>query len=47
MVKVPIALRAERDELDRIDPGNDHIKTWPDLIDLEEGRLPKESATAT
>jgi len=36
-----------QDELDRIDPGNDHIKTWPDLIDLEEGRLPKESATAT
>jgi hypothetical protein len=36
-----------KDELDRIDPGNDRIKTWPDLIDLEEGRLPKESATAT
>ncbi len=36
-----------KDELDRIDPGNDKIKTWPDLIDLEEGRLPKESATAT
>lgn len=35
------------DELDRVDPGNDSIKTWPDLIDLEEGRLPKESATAT
>jgi hypothetical protein len=36
-----------KDELDRIDPGNDNVKTWPDLIDLEEGRLPKESATAT
>jgi len=36
-----------QDELDRVDPGNDSIKTWPDLIDLEEGRLPKESATAT
>jgi hypothetical protein len=36
-----------KDELDTIDPGNDKIKTWPDLIDLEEGRLPKESATAT
>ena len=34
-------------ELDRIDPGNDTVKTWVDLIDLEEGRLPKESATAT
>ncbi len=36
-----------QDELDEVDPGNDKIKTWPDLIDLEEGRLPKESATAT
>lgn len=35
------------DELDEVDPGNDKVKTWPDLIDLEEGRLPKESATAT
>jgi hypothetical protein len=35
------------DELDHVDPGNEAIRTWPDLIDLEEGRLPKESATAT
>ncbi len=34
-------------EIDRVDPGNEQIKTWVDLIDLEEGRLPKESATAT
>lgn len=36
-----------KDELEAIDPGNDDIKTWPDLLDLEEGRLPKESASAT
>lgn len=34
-------------ELDRIDPGNDRVTTWVDLIDLEEGRMPKQSATAT
>lgn len=35
------------DELERIDPGNDSVSTWTDLIDLEEGRLKKESSTAT
>jgi hypothetical protein len=35
------------DELERIDPGNDYVKTWTELIDLEEGRLKKESSTAT
>lgn len=35
------------DTVDEIDPGNERVKTWIDLIDLEEGRLPKESATAT
>ena len=34
-------------ELERIDPGNDSVKTWTQLIDLEEGRLKKESSTAT
>lgn len=34
-------------ELERVDPGNDSIETWADLIDLEEGRLTKESSTAT
>jgi hypothetical protein len=34
-------------ELERIDPGNDYVNTWTDLIDLEEGRLKKESSTAT
>ncbi len=34
-------------ELERIDPGNDSVKTWTELIDLEEGRLKKESSTAT
>ena len=34
-------------ELERIDPGNDSVKTWTELIDLEEGRRKKESATAT
>lgn len=34
-------------ELERIDPGNDTVKTWTELIDLEEGRLKKESSTAT
>ena len=42
---------AEQDEfcneLERIDPGNDTIGTWTDLVDLEEGRLEKESSTAT
>ncbi len=35
------------DELEKIDPGNDSVSTWTDLIDLEEGRLKKESSTAT
>lgn len=35
------------DELERVDPGNDSVNTWTDLIDLEEGRLEKESSTAT
>jgi hypothetical protein len=35
------------DELERVDPGNDYVNTWTDLIDLEEGRLKKESSTAT
>lgn len=35
------------DELERIDPGNDSVSTWTDLIDLEEGRRKKESSTAT
>ena len=34
-------------ELDAVDPGNQSVKTYADLIDLQEGRLPKESATAT
>jgi hypothetical protein len=36
-----------RDELERVDPGNDYVNTWTDLVDLEEGRLKKESSTAT
>ncbi|HEV3155692.1 MAG TPA: DUF5069 domain-containing protein [Candidatus Baltobacteraceae bacterium] len=35
------------DELEKIDPGNDAVNTWTELIDLEEGRLEKESSTAT
>ncbi len=35
------------DELEKVDPGNDSINTWTDLIDLEEGRLEKESSSAT
>jgi hypothetical protein len=35
------------DELEKIDPGNDYVNTWTDLLDLEEGRLKKESSTAT
>lgn len=35
------------DELEKIDPGNDYVNTWTDLVDLEEGRLKKESSTAT
>lgn len=35
------------DELEKVDPGNDSVNTWTDLIDLEEGRLKKESSTAT
>jgi hypothetical protein len=35
------------DELEGVDPGNGYVKTWTDLIDLEEGRLKKESSTAT
>jgi uncharacterized protein DUF5069 len=34
-------------ELERVDPGNDSVNTWTELIDLEEGRLKKESSTAT
>ncbi len=34
-------------ELESIDPGNDQVNTWTELIDLEEGRLEKESSTAT
>ena len=36
-----------RNELERVDPGNDSVETWTELIDLEEGRLRKESSTAT
>lgn len=35
------------DELEKIDPGNDYVNTWTELVDLEEGRLKKESSTAT
>lgn len=35
------------DELEKVDPGNDSVNTWTELIDLEEGRLKKESSTAT
>jgi hypothetical protein len=35
------------EELERIDPGNDSVSTWTELVDLEEGRLKKESSTAT
>lgn len=35
------------DELEQVDPGNDSVNTWTELIDLEEGRLKKESSTAT
>lgn len=35
------------DELEKVDPGNDSVTTWTGLIDLEEGRLKKESSTAT
>lgn len=35
------------DELEKVDPGNDYVNTWTELIDLEEGRLKKESSTAT
>lgn len=35
------------DELEKVDPGNDSVNTWTGLIDLEEGRLKKESSTAT
>jgi hypothetical protein len=35
------------DELERIDPGNDSVTTWTQLVDLEEGRSKKESSTAT
>jgi hypothetical protein len=34
-------------ELEKVDPGNDSVATWTDLIDLEEGRLKKESSSAT
>jgi len=35
------------DELEKIDPGNDSVNTWTDLVDLAEGRIEKESSTAT
>lgn len=35
------------DELEQVDPGNDSVTTWTDLIDLQEGRRKKESSTAT
>lgn len=35
------------DELEAVDPGNESVNTWTELIDLEEGRLEKESSTAT
>lgn len=35
------------DALEKVDPGNDYVNTWTDLVDLEEGRLKKESSTAT
>lgn len=38
---------AFRAELEKVDPGNERVRTWTDLIDLEEGRLEKESSTAT
>ena len=38
---------AFKDELERIDPGNDSARTWTDLIDLEEGYEQKESSSAT
>jgi hypothetical protein len=31
-------------ELQEADPGNTSVKTWADLLDLQEGRLPKQSA---
>ncbi|HZT14172.1 MAG TPA: DUF5069 domain-containing protein [Candidatus Baltobacteraceae bacterium] len=34
-------------ELERVDPGNDSVTTWTELVDLEEGRIKKESSTAT
>ncbi len=34
-------------ELEKIDPGNDSVNTWTDLVDLQEGRLKKESSSAT
>lgn len=36
-----------KDELELTDPGNTSVTTWVDLIDLEEGRIPKQSSTAT
>lgn len=35
------------DELEALDPGNDSVNTWTELIELEEGQLKKESSTAT
>jgi Domain of unknown function (DUF5069) len=34
-------------ELEKVDPGNGSVATWTQLVDLEEGRLDKESSTAT
>lgn len=31
-------------KLQAADPGNTTVKTWADLLDLEEGRLPKQHA---
>jgi Domain of unknown function (DUF5069) len=39
--------KAHFDELlQAADPGNTTVKRWADLLDLEEGRLPKQSAQA-
>ncbi len=31
------------DELESVDPGNGYVRTWTELIDLEEGRLKKRA----
>ncbi len=35
------------DELEKVDPGNGNVKTWTELLDLQEGRMKKESSSAT